>query len=141
MVKYEELSGSQSISGIQFDLSAYPVLPQPESFLDQRTAFTHVRPSTPPPQRFQKTGPRGMNTGLGDLPKYPPEVNVEASISILAVVAPDGSIKTVQPWLKGNTRLENAAMKELTYWKFESLSSSAPQLDRSCVVTFLCKLK
>jgi hypothetical protein len=77
----------------------------------------------------------------GALPKYPAGVNVEAQISILAVVSPEGSIKSVQPAQKANTQLENAAMKELRYWKFEPLRSSAPQIDQSCVVTFNFKLK
>jgi hypothetical protein len=77
----------------------------------------------------------------GDLPRYPSGVNVEAQISILAVVTPDGSIKSVQPAQKANTQLENAAMKELRYWKFERLRSSAPQIDQTCVVTFNFKLK
>lgn len=77
----------------------------------------------------------------GALPKYPPGVNVEAQISILAVVAPDGSIKSVQPAQKANTQLENAAMKELRFWKFEPLRSSTPQIDQRCVVTFNFKLK
>jgi hypothetical protein len=253
LVKYEELGGPPSISGIQFGLSAYPVLPQQIYPPNQKTAFAQARLSIPPSQRSQKPGPRGMNAGLGDLPtapgygklsneklladngdpdelrssdvdhavgggkgesddkfrggtpiaakrgdvpsgsarsgigsnpygisagegggsgdgsdgygvgsqgyqmswlkggtrrklsgdlpKYPPGVNVEAPISILAVVAPDGSIKSVQPRQKGNTQLENAAMKELRYWKFEPLSSSASQIDQSCVVTFLFKLK
>jgi hypothetical protein len=77
----------------------------------------------------------------GALPKYPAGVNVEAQISILTVVAPDGSIKSVQPAQKANTQLEDAAMKELRYWKFEPLRSSAPQIDQTCVVTFNFKLK
>jgi hypothetical protein len=77
----------------------------------------------------------------GALPQYPAGVNVEANIGILAVVAPDGSIKSVQPAQKADSRLENAAMKELRYWKFERLRSSAPQIDQTCVVTFVFKLK
>ncbi len=77
----------------------------------------------------------------GNLPKYPPGVNVEAQISILAVVSPQGLIKSVQPAQKANTQLENAAMKEVRYWKFEALRSSAPQIDQTCIVTFNFKLK
>jgi len=77
----------------------------------------------------------------GDLPKYPPGVNVEAQVSILAVVSPDGSVKSVQPSQKANSRLENAAMKDLRYWRFEPLRSSAPQIDQTCIVTFNFKLK
>ncbi len=77
----------------------------------------------------------------GALPKYPSGVNVEAQIDILAVVAPDGSVKSVQPAQKGNSKLENAAMRELRYWKFEQLRVSVPQIDQTCVVTFNFKLK
>jgi hypothetical protein len=77
----------------------------------------------------------------GDLPKYPPGVNVEAQVSILAVVSPEGTIKSVQPAQKANTQLENAAMKELRFWKFEALRSSVQQIDQTCIVTFNFKLK
>jgi hypothetical protein len=77
----------------------------------------------------------------GALPKYPPGVNVEAQIDILAVVAPNGSVKSVQPAQKGNSKLENAAMRELHYWKFEPLRASVPQIDQTCVVTFNFQLK
>lgn len=84
----------------------------------------------------------GMRRKLsGALPQYPPGVNVEAQISILAMVSPDGSIKSVQPAQKANSQLENAAMKELRYWKFEPLRSASPQIDQSCIVTFVFKLK
>ncbi len=77
----------------------------------------------------------------GALPQYPPGVNVEAQISIVAVVSPDGSVKSVRPAQKANNELENAAMRQLRYWKFEPLRRSAPQIDQSCVVSFLFKLK
>lgn len=77
----------------------------------------------------------------GDLPKYPPGVNVEAQIKILAVVLPDGSVRSTQPALKANTKLEDAAMKEVRFWKFEPLRPSQPQREQSCVVTFLFTLK
>jgi len=77
----------------------------------------------------------------GDLPKYPPGANVEAQIRILAVVLPNGSIKGVQPAQKGNTVLEEAAMKEVRYWKFEPLKPSQPQVDQKCEIVFLFTLK
>ena len=77
----------------------------------------------------------------GDLPKYPPGVNVEAQIKILTVVLPDGSVKATQPAQKANTALEDAAMKEVRFWKFEPLRSSQPQQDQTCVVTFLFTLR
>lgn len=77
----------------------------------------------------------------GELPEYPRGANVEAQIKILAVVQPDGSIKSVQPQQKANTRLEDAAMRAVRLWKFEPLRSSQSQVDQNCVITFLFKLK
>ncbi|MEX0601783.1 MAG: energy transducer TonB, partial [Bacteroidota bacterium] len=62
-------------------------------------------------------------------------------IKILTVVGPDGSVKTLQPAQKANTALEDAAMKEVRYWRFEPLKTSQPQADQNCVITFLFKLK
>lgn len=77
----------------------------------------------------------------GDLPKYPGGVNVEAQIKILTVVLPDGSVKSAQPAQKANTKLEDAAMREVRYWRFEPLRSSHPQEEQSCLITFLFRLK
>jgi len=77
----------------------------------------------------------------GELPQYPPGVNVETQIKILAVVLPDGSVQSTQPAQKGNTKLEEVAMKEVRFWKFEPLRLSQPQQDQSCLVTFLFTLK
>lgn len=77
----------------------------------------------------------------GDLPKYPEGVNVEAQVRIRAVVLPDGSVKSVQPEQKGNSRLENAAMHEVRSWRFEALPASVPQVEQACIVSFLFKLR
>ncbi|MBM4169683.1 MAG: energy transducer TonB [Ignavibacteria bacterium] len=77
----------------------------------------------------------------GELPKYPPGVNVEAQVKILTTVQPDGTVKSVQPAQKANTRLEDAAMTEIRHWRFESLRPSLPQVDQTCVITFLFKLR
>ena len=77
----------------------------------------------------------------GDLPKYPEGAKVEAEIRLLAVVSPDGSVQSLQPAQKGNTRLEEAAMKEVRYWKFEPLKSSQPQVKQRCEIVFLFTLK
>lgn len=77
----------------------------------------------------------------GELPKYPPGVNVEAQIKILTVVLPDGSVKAAQPAQKANTTLEDAAIKEVRLWRFEPLRASQPQEEQNCVVTFLFTLR
>lgn len=77
----------------------------------------------------------------GDLPKYPAGVNLNAQIKLRVVVQPRGTIKLVQPLRKGDTRLENAAIKEVRLWRFEALQSSQPALDQVCTITFNFKVK
>jgi hypothetical protein len=77
----------------------------------------------------------------GNLPEYPPGVEVEAQIKIQAVVMPDGGVRVVGPLQKGNTKLEDAAIKELRFWRFEPLSPSQPQVEQPCVVIFRFTLK
>lgn len=77
----------------------------------------------------------------GTLPSYPPGVTVEAQIKIQAVVLPDGTVKSVKPTQKGNIRLEEAALREVRFWKFEPLRATAPQVDQSCLITFNFQLR
>ncbi len=77
----------------------------------------------------------------GSLPTYPAGVNVESSIVLLATVEPEGSIRSVQPARKGERRLEEAAMKEVAFWRFEPLPNSVPQLTQTCQITFLFRLQ
>lgn len=77
----------------------------------------------------------------GDLPEYPEGVRIEAQIRIEAVVLPDGSVKSLKPAQKGNTKLEEAAMKAVRLWRFEPLRRSAPQRDQLCTITFNFRLQ
>jgi hypothetical protein len=77
----------------------------------------------------------------GNLPAYPPGVNVEAQIKIEAVVVPDGSVKSLKPVQKANTKLEEAALKEVRLWKFEALKASVSQRDQTCLITFNFRLQ
>lgn len=77
----------------------------------------------------------------GDLPTYPEGVNVEAQIRLQGVVAPDGSVKSVHPIQKAHVRLEEAALKEVRFWKFEPLDITQPQIDQTCTIVFTFKLK
>jgi len=72
----------------------------------------------------------------GDLPEYPSGANVEAQIKIETIVLPDGSVKSLKPSQKGNTKLEEAAMKSVRLWKFEPLRASTPQQEQACRITF-----
>lgn len=90
----------------------------------------------------QWTGDGGTRKKIsGDLPKYPEGTNVAAQVRIEATVLPDGSVRMVQPVQKANTSLEDAAMKALKLWRFEPLRANSPQVEQSCVVTFLFRLR
>jgi outer membrane biosynthesis protein TonB len=89
----------------------------------------------------QWAGGRSRNLISGDLPKYPPGVNVEAQIRLRVVVQPRGTIKSIQPLRKGDTRLENAAIKEVRSWRFQSLQGAQPALDQVCTIIFNFKVK
>lgn len=90
---------------------------------------------------IQWAGGGTRNLSSGDLPRYPAGVKVGAQIKLRVVVLPSGAVKSVQPLQKGDTRLENAAIKEVRLWMFEPLSSSDPQVEQRCVVTFNFRLK
>lgn len=77
----------------------------------------------------------------GALPEYPRGANVEAQIKLEAVVLPDGTIKSLKPLQKGNTRLEEAAMKEVRLWRFEPLKSSVSQREQACSIAFNFRLR
>ncbi len=77
----------------------------------------------------------------GDLPSYPPGVNVEAQIKVEAVVTPAGMVKSIKPYQKANTRLEDAAIDEVRLWRFEPLRASSPQIDQTCLITFNFRLR
>jgi hypothetical protein len=77
----------------------------------------------------------------GSLPKYPAGVNVDAQIKLRVVVQPRGTIKAIQPLRKGDTRLENAAIREVHSWRFQTLQRGQPALDQVCTITFNFKVK
>jgi len=77
----------------------------------------------------------------GNLPTYPPGTNVEAQIKIEAVVTPGGTVKSLKPYQKANTKLEEAALQEVRLWRFEPLPASSPQSDQACVITFNFRLQ
>ena len=90
---------------------------------------------------IQWTGGGKRELLKGDLPKYPHGVNLNAQIKLRVVVQPRGTIKSVQPVRKGDTRLENAAIIEVRSWRFQSLQYTQPALDQICTITFNFKVK
>lgn len=89
--------------------------------------------------KWLRGGTRGKI--FGELPKYPAGVKIEAEIRLFAIVAPDGSVVALNPAQKADSRLEEAALKEVRYWRFERLSPSLPQVDQTCEIAFLFTLK
>lgn len=77
----------------------------------------------------------------GDVPAYPPGVNVAAQIKLRVRVQPDGTVRSVAPAQKGDTRLENAAIGKVKLWKFEPLLSAQTQSEQECTITFNFTLK
>jgi TonB family protein len=77
----------------------------------------------------------------GELPTYPPGVSVEAQVKLLTTVQPDGSVSAIQPSQKANRKLEEAAIRQVRLWRFEPLRSDQPQIDQTCVITFLFQLR
>jgi TonB family protein len=84
-------------------------------------------------------GTRRLESGA--LPVFPSGVNREAQIKLKLVVMPSGAVKSAQPLQKGDTRLENAALKAVRLWKFDALQSAQAAVDQACTVTFNFKLK
>ena len=89
----------------------------------------------------QWTGGGTRKRVTGRLPDYPEGTNVRAQVQIRAVVAPNGSVLSVTPLQKANSRLEEAAMAELRLWQFEALRSNVSQINQDCVVTFVFTLR
>ncbi len=77
----------------------------------------------------------------GEVPAYPPGVNVSAQIKLKVIVLPDGTVKFAAPVQKGETRLENAAINKVKLWQFEPLLSTQPQAEQVCNITFNFTLK
>jgi outer membrane biosynthesis protein TonB len=77
----------------------------------------------------------------GNLPSYPENANVEAQIKLEAVVLPGGKVKSLKPVQKANTKLEEAALREVRHWIFEPLPQAIPQKEQTCVITFNFRLR
>jgi len=75
------------------------------------------------------------------LPKYPGGVIKEADIKLQFTILPDGTIGTIFPKIKADTRLENAAINSLRQWRFEALDPSQKQVEQTAVIVFPYRLQ
>jgi len=75
------------------------------------------------------------------IPDYPSGVQKEADIRLKFTILPDGSIGTIFPLTKADTRLENSAINALRQWSFEPLSAVQKQMEQTAVIVFPYRLQ
>lgn len=75
------------------------------------------------------------------LPQYPEGVKKEVNIKLQFSILPDGTVGTIIPKIKADTRLENAAINSLRQWRFEALGSNQKQIEQMAVIVFPYRLQ
>jgi outer membrane biosynthesis protein TonB len=75
------------------------------------------------------------------LPAYPSGVNKEIDIRLKFTILPDGTVGTILPLTKADTRLENAAINSLRQWRFEALDPGQKQAEQAAVIVFPYRLQ
>lgn len=75
------------------------------------------------------------------LPQYPEGVKKEVNIKLQFTILPDGTVGTIIPKIKADTRLENAAINSLRQWRFEALSPRQKQVEQTAVIIFPYRLQ
>jgi protein TonB len=75
------------------------------------------------------------------IPAYPEGVQKEIDIKLKFAIMPDGTVSTVIPLTKADTKLENAAINSLKQWRFEPLSPQYKQIEQVAVIVFPYRLK
>ena len=75
------------------------------------------------------------------LPQYPDGVKKEVNIKLQFTILPDGTVGTIIPKMKADTRLENAAINSLRQWRFEALNPTQRQVEQTAVIVFPYRLQ
>ncbi len=75
------------------------------------------------------------------LPAYPEGVNKEIDIRLKFSILPDGTVGTILPLTKADTRLENAAINSLRQWRFQALAPGQKQVEQAAVIVFPYRLQ
>ena len=76
-----------------------------------------------------------------NLPLYPSGVKKEIDIKLQFTILPDGTIGTIIPKIKADTKLENAAINSLRQWRFEALAEGQKQVEQTAVIIFPYRLQ
>ena len=74
-------------------------------------------------------------------PEYPEGVRKEADIRLKFTILPDGTVGSIIPLTKADTRLENLAINSLRQWRFEALSKNQKQVEQIAVIVFPYRLQ
>ncbi len=84
----------------------------------------------------------GERNALADpLPQFPEGINREVLLRMRITVLPDGTMGEIIPLQKGDATLESVTIQALKKWRFNSLESSAPQINQTGTITFRFILK
>ncbi|HSP88412.1 MAG TPA: energy transducer TonB [Ignavibacteriaceae bacterium] len=75
------------------------------------------------------------------IPAYPEGVQKEIDIRLKFSIMPDGTVGTIIPLTKADTKLENAAINSLRQWRFEPLSQNQKQAEQTAVIVFPYRLQ
>lgn len=75
------------------------------------------------------------------LPRYPEGVSKEIDLKLKFTILPDGTVGTIIPLMKADTRLENSAINSLRQWRFEPLPPGQKQLEQTAVIVFPYRLR
>lgn len=75
------------------------------------------------------------------LPQYPEGVKKEVDVKLQFTILPDGTIGTIFPKIKADTRLENAAINSLRKWRFEALDLNQKQTEQTAIIVFPYRLQ
>jgi TonB family protein len=74
------------------------------------------------------------------IPQYPDGVAKEIDVKLKFTILPDGTVGSIVPIIKADSRLENAAINSLRQWRFEPLPAGKKQFDQTAVIVFPFRL-
>lgn len=75
------------------------------------------------------------------IPPYPQGVSKEIDVKLRFKIMPDGTVGSIFPLIKADTRLETVAINSLRQWRFEPLPKGQQQSPQTVVITFPFRLR
>ncbi len=76
-----------------------------------------------------------------DIPQYPAGVSKEIDVKLRFTIMPDGTVGSIFPLIKADTKLETTAINSLKQWRFEPLPKGQKQAGQTVVITFPFRLR